>query len=71
MLLHIIKTNKQINRSMTPKEYIAKNINKLSLSDRYAVAQFLGFKTYEPIQTNNGCYILFDKINEDKNKWNL
>ena len=50
---------------MKTKEYIVKNINKLSLSDRYTVARILVFKTHAPIQTNNGCYILFDKIDED------
>ena len=50
---------------MKTKEYIVNNINTLSLSDRYTVARILVFKTYEPIQTNNGCYILFDKIDEE------
>jgi hypothetical protein len=46
-------------------EYIVNNINRLSLSYRYTMARILVFKTYEHIQTNNGCYILFDKIDED------
>ena len=50
---------------MKPKEYIANNINKLSLSYRYTVARILVFKTYELIQSNNGCYILVDKIDEE------
>ena len=50
---------------MKTKEYIVNNINRLSLSHRYTVARILVFKTYELIQTNNGCYILFDKIDED------
>ena len=49
---------------MKPKDYIAKNINKLDLSDRYIVARILVFKTYELIQSNNGRYILFDEIDE-------
>ena len=48
---------------MKPNEYIANNINKLSLS--YTVARILVFNTYELIQSNNGCYILFDKIDEE------
>ena len=47
---------------MNTNEYIAKNIDRLSLSDRYTVARIRVFRMYEPIQTNNGCYILFDKI---------
>ena len=50
---------------MNTNGYIAKNINILSLSDRYTVARILVFKMYEPIQTNNACCILFDKIDED------
>ena len=50
---------------MIPKEYIANHINKLSLSYRYTVARILVFKTYELIQSNNGCYILFDEIDEE------
>ena len=50
---------------MKPKEYIATNIDKLDLSDRYTVARILVFKTYELIQSNNGCYILFDEIDEE------
>ena len=47
---------------MNTNEYIAKNINGLSLSDRYTIARILVFRMYEPIQTNNSCYILFDNI---------
>ena len=50
---------------MNSNENIANNIITLSLSDRYAVARILVFKTCEPIQTNNGCCILFDKIDKD------
>ena len=50
---------------MKTKEYIAKHTKSLSLSYRYTVARILVFKTYEPIQTNNGCFIVFDKIDED------
>ena len=50
---------------MNTSEHIAKNINRLSLSDRYTIARILVFKMYEPIQTHNGCYILFDKIDEE------
>ena len=50
---------------MNSKEYIAKNIDRLSLSDRYTIARTLVFKMYEPIQTNNGCYILVDKTDTD------
>ena len=52
---------------MELKEYIVKTISESSLSYRYTVARILVFKTYEPIQTNNGCYILFGKIDEDTN----
>ena len=45
---------------MKTKEY------RVSLSDTYTVARILVVKTYEPIQTNNGCYILFHKIDEDR-----
>ena len=58
-------TYKQINRQMKPKDYIARNINKSDSSDRYTVARILVFKTYELIQSNNGCYILFDEIDEE------
>ena len=50
---------------MNTNEYIANNMYRFSLSDRYTVARIMVFKTYEPIQTNNGRYILFDKIDED------
>ena len=50
---------------MKPKEYIANDINKLSLSDRYIIARILVFKTYELIQSNSGCYILFDNKDEE------
>ena len=50
---------------MNTNGYIAKNVNRLPLSDRYTIARILVFKMYEPIQTNNGCCILFDKIDED------
>ena len=50
---------------MKPKDYIAMNINTLDLSFRYTVARILVFKTYELIQSNNGCYILFDEIDEE------
>ena len=50
---------------MKPKGYIAKNIDKLSLSDRYTIAWIVVFKTYELIQSNNDCYILFDNIDEE------
>ena len=50
---------------MKPKAHIANNIDKLSLSDKYTVARILLFKTYELIQSNNGCYILFDETDEE------
>ena len=50
---------------MNTNEYIAQNINSLSLSDKYTVARILVFRMYEPIQTNNGCYILFDNMVKD------
>ena len=60
---------------MSTSEYIAMNINRLSLSDRYTVARILVFRMYEPIQTNDGCHILLDKIDKDTineiyNFWN-
>ena len=50
---------------MTPKEYIVKTIKRLSLSDRYTIARILVFKMYELIQTNNGCYTIFDNVDRD------
>ena len=50
---------------MNTNEYIAHDINSLSLSNRYTVARILVFKTYELIQSYNGCYILFDNIDEE------
>ena len=50
---------------MKPKGYIAKNINKSFFPDIYTVARNRVFKTYELIQSNNGCYILFDNIDEE------
>ena len=50
---------------MNTNENIAKNTNSLPLSYRYTVTRILVFKIYEPIQTNNGCYILRDKIDKD------
>ena len=47
---------------MNTNEYIAKSINSLPLSYRYTLARILVLKMYEPIQTNNGCYTLFDNI---------
>ena len=49
---------------MKTNEYIANNINSLSLSDRYTLARILVFKMYEPIQTNSGCYTIFDNIDK-------
>ena len=56
---------KPIYRHMNTNESVATNINSLSLSDRYTIARILVFKMYEPIQTNNGCYVLFDNIDKD------
>ena len=50
---------------MKPKEYIANHNDKLSLSYRYTVARILVFKTYELVQSNNGCYIPLDEIDEE------
>ena len=50
---------------MNINEYIARNFNSLPLLDRYTIARILVFRMYEPIQTNNGCYILFDNIDKD------
>ena len=50
---------------MNTNEYIAKNITSLPLSDRYTIARILVFRRYEPIQTNNGCYMLFYNIDKD------
>ena len=46
-------------------QYIAKNINSLSLSDRYIVAKILYFKDYNLIQSNNGVYIHLKDIEEE------
>ena len=50
---------------MIPKDYIANNIDKLPLSYKYTVARIRVFKTYELIQSNHGCYTLFDEIDEE------
>ena len=46
-------------------QYIATNINILSLSDRYIVANILVFRGHELIQTNNGAYIHLTNIDEN------
>ena len=46
-------------------QYIATNINILSLSDRYIVANILVFRGHELIQTNNGAYINLTNIDEN------
>ena len=50
---------------MNTNGYMSKDTNSLSVSDRYTVSRILVFKMYELIQTNNGCYILFDNIDKD------
>ena len=50
---------------MKTKEYIVKKINRTSFSVRYTVARILVFKMCEPIQTHNGCSILFGTIDKD------
>jgi len=57
--------NKHIYRQMNTNEYIANNLNSLSLSYRYTIARILVVRMYEPIQRHNGCYILFDNLDKD------
>ena len=47
---------------------MANNVKQIYLPDRYTIARILVFRMYEPIQTNNGCYILFDDIDDTLNE---
>ena len=46
-------------------QYIAKNINSLSLSDRYIVANKLYSQDYDLTQSNNGVHIHLKAIDEE------
>ena len=57
ILLHIIKNKYKPIYTDRWKHSIAKNINILSLSDRYTVAKILLFRDCKLLQSNNGAYI--------------
>lgn len=51
---------------MSPKaQYVIKQINNISLDDRYTVAKILAFRDYNLKQSNNGAYMLIEEINEE------
>ena len=45
-------------------EFILKNINNLSLSDKHAIARILMFRECDLKQSNNGAYIMLDRIDD-------
>jgi hypothetical protein len=46
-------------------QYVIKQINNVSLDDRYTVSKIIFFRGYELIQTNNGAYIHIEEIDDD------
>ena len=46
-------------------QYVAKDINILSIDDRYTVAKILLLSDCKLIQSNNGAYIHFKDIDEE------
>ncbi len=46
-------------------QYIAKQINNLSIDDRYTVARILSFRDCKLLQSNNGAYIHLKDIDEE------
>ena len=43
-------------------QYVIKQINNVSLDDRYTVSKILMFRGYKLIQSNNGSYIHIEEI---------
>ena len=52
----------------TCSEFILKNINNLSLSDKHAIARILMFRECDLKQSNNGAYIMFGRL-DDRALW--
>ena len=46
-------------------QYIAKQINNISIDDRYTVAKILLFRDCKLLQSNNGAYIHLKDIDEE------
>ena len=46
-------------------QYIAKQINNVSIDDRYTVAKILLFRDCKLLQSNNGAYIHLKDIDEE------
>ena len=46
-------------------QFVVKQINNVSLNDRYAVSRILLFRNYNLIQSNNGAYIQIEGIDEE------
>ena len=46
-------------------QYVVKQINNVSLNDRYAVSRILLFRNYNLIQSNNGAHIHIEGIDEE------
>jgi len=46
-------------------QYIAKQINNISIDDRYTVAKILLFRDCTLLQSNNGAYIHLKDIDEE------
>ena len=46
-------------------QYIVKQINNVSIDDRYTVAKILLFRDCTLLQSNNGAYIHLKDINEE------
>ena len=46
-------------------QYVVKEINNVSLADRYTVCKILLFRGNELTQSNNGAYILLKDIDID------
>ena len=46
-------------------QYVIKQINNVSLDDRYTVSKILMFRDYKLSQSNNGTYIHIKEIDEE------
>ena len=46
-------------------QYISKQINNISIDDRYTVAKILLFRDCKPLQSINGAYINLKDIDEE------
>ena len=46
-------------------QYIIKQINNVSQTDRYTVCRIVAFRGYQLIQSNNGAYIHINEIDEN------